>query len=113
MVSSISSSRFERAWSPSSREDIVYWDRGQLGLSNVYAIEEVRGTLGAMHRGPSCPGASKRRSRESSSRREGRGDHLGDVQEGGTRSGERRFWVCGKVRPLYSFRPNSSPIWLE
>jgi hypothetical protein len=32
MLSSISSSRFERAWSPSSREDIVYRDRGQLGL---------------------------------------------------------------------------------
>jgi hypothetical protein len=35
MVSSILSSRFERAWSPSSREDIVYLDRGQLGLDNA------------------------------------------------------------------------------
>jgi hypothetical protein len=33
MVSSMWSSRFERAWSPSSREDIVYLGRGQLGLS--------------------------------------------------------------------------------
>src|SRR5215207_11491215 len=51
MVSSILSSRFERAWSPSSREDIVYRDRGQLRLvmengarTGIFArLHEVRG----------------------------------------------------------------------
>src|SRR5215213_8380036 len=42
MVSSISSSRFARAWSPSSREDIVYRDRGQLGLDTLSSSRHVK-----------------------------------------------------------------------
>src|SRR5215216_930502 len=50
MVSSMMSSRFGEGFRrPSDREDIVYWDRGQLGLS----IDRVAVVLASLHVGAS------------------------------------------------------------